>query len=126
MHLGFQIRAIREDKRLTQGDMERRTGLPRTYLSRVENGHTVPGIDTAERIAYGLQVPIYQLFYDARNPSALPDTGKRKRADYLARVRSEKEETLIMKFRQLLPRLKEPDQKFLLEVARLMVRRAGR
>ena len=45
------------------GDVENRTGLLRCYISRVENGHTVPAIETLEKFARALEVPIYQLFY---------------------------------------------------------------
>ena len=42
MLIGDRLRAIRESKKLSQGDIETRTGLLRCYVSRVENGHTVP------------------------------------------------------------------------------------
>jgi transcriptional regulator with XRE-family HTH domain len=62
--IGERLRAIRESKNLSQGDVEVRTGLLRCYTSRVENGHTVPSIDTLQKYAHALEVPLYQLFYD--------------------------------------------------------------
>ena len=44
MIIGDRLRALREEKQLSQGDIEKRTGLLRCYVSRVENGHTVPAI----------------------------------------------------------------------------------
>lgn len=63
MMIGDRLRELRSHKKLSQGDIEKRTGLLRCYLSRVENGHTVPTIETLEKIARALEVPMYQLFY---------------------------------------------------------------
>ena len=49
---------------MSQGDIEKRTGLLRVYISRVENGHTVPSIETLAKYAQALEIPLYQLFYD--------------------------------------------------------------
>ena len=51
MIIGDQLRAIREEKKLSQGEIEKRTGLLRCYISRVENGHTVPAVETLEKFA---------------------------------------------------------------------------
>jgi transcriptional regulator with XRE-family HTH domain len=64
MIIGDRLRAFREEKKLSQGDIEQRTGLFRCYTSRVENGHTVPSIETLEKYARALEIPLYQLFYD--------------------------------------------------------------
>ncbi len=69
MLIGDRLRAIREEKKLSQGDIEKRTGLLRCYVSRVENGHTVPAVETIEKFARALEVPIYQLFYDGEQTS---------------------------------------------------------
>ena len=68
MMLSDRLRVIRQQKKLSQGDMERRTGLLRCYISRIENGHTVPEIETLQRLAHALEVPLYQLFYDGEKP----------------------------------------------------------
>ena len=62
--IGERLRAIRESKNLSQGDIEQRTGMLRCYTSRVENGHTVPSLDTLAKYAQALEIPMYQLFYD--------------------------------------------------------------
>lgn len=70
MVIGERLKALRESKNMSQGDIEKRTGLLRVYVSRVENGHTVPAIETLEKLARALEVPMYQLFYDGEEPSA--------------------------------------------------------
>jgi transcriptional regulator with XRE-family HTH domain len=62
MKIGTTIRAHRLQRGLSQGDIEKRTGLLRCYLSRVENGHTVPSLDTLSKIALALDLPISQFF----------------------------------------------------------------
>ena len=66
MLIGDRIRAIREAKNLSQGDIEERCGLLRVYISRVENGHLVPSVGTLEKLARALEVPLYQLFYEGK------------------------------------------------------------
>ena len=68
MMLGGRLKMIRKEKRLSQADIEERTGLLRCYVSRVENGHTVPSVETLEKIARALEVPLYQLFYEGDQP----------------------------------------------------------
>jgi transcriptional regulator with XRE-family HTH domain len=57
--------------------MEKRSGLLRCYISRVENGHTVPALETLEKMARALECPLYQLFYDSDEPPKLPSVLKR-------------------------------------------------
>jgi len=59
MIIGDRLREMREAKKLSQGDIEKRTGLFRCYVSRVENGHTVPAIETLEKMARAFEVPLY-------------------------------------------------------------------
>lgn len=82
MLIGERIRALRETKGLTQGDIEERCGLLRCYTSRVENGHTVPSLETIEKIARALEIPLYEIFYDGEKPPEiefLVSDGRRKR-----------------------------------------------
>src|SRR5580698_3500892 len=80
--IGDQLRAMREEKQLSQGDIEKRTGLLRCYISRVENGHTVPAIETLEKLARALEVPMYRLFYDGEEPPAVVKLPKGKTDDW--------------------------------------------
>ena len=62
MNIGTTIRDYRLQKNMSQGDIEKRTGLLRCYLSRVENGHTVPSLDTLQKIARALDLQLSQFF----------------------------------------------------------------
>jgi len=78
MKIGTTIRTHRLQKGLSQGDIEKKTGLLRCYLSRVENGHTVPSLDTLSKIAVALDISIAQFFADETagqqaNPTKLSD-----------------------------------------------------
>jgi transcriptional regulator with XRE-family HTH domain len=64
MVIGEKLKTLRAQKNLSQGDIEKRTGLLRCYISRIENGHTVPSVDTLEKLARALEVPMYRLFID--------------------------------------------------------------
>lgn len=70
--IGLRLKEIREDKKLSQGDIERISGLKRCYVSRVENGHTVPAVETLEKLARALDVPMYRLFYEGEELPAPP------------------------------------------------------
>jgi transcriptional regulator with XRE-family HTH domain len=68
MIISERLRFLREQKKLSQGDIEQRTGLMRCYISRVENGHTFPAVETLEKIARALEMPLYQLLYEGEKP----------------------------------------------------------
>src|SRR5258707_15667970 len=71
MVIGNRLKELRESKQLSQGDIEKRTGLLRCYIPRVENGHTVPAVSTLEKIARALEVPMLRLFHDGEAPTSL-------------------------------------------------------
>ena len=123
MIIGDRLRALREDKKFSQGDIEKRTGLLRCYISRVENGHTVPAIETLEKMARALEVPLYQLFYDGEEPPELPNLPKRKSADDIILGSAGKEARLLNKFRRLMGRIEEGDRRLLLYMAQKMATR---
>jgi len=122
-----RLRALREGKSLSQGDIEKRTGLLRCYISRVENGHTVPAIETLEKMARALEVPLYHLFYDGEEPPKLPNLLKRKTADDIVWGSSGKESRFLSHLQRLLGRVEEGDRKLLMSLAQKMAgRRNGR
>jgi transcriptional regulator with XRE-family HTH domain len=112
-----RLRELREGKNLSQGDIEKRTGLLRCYISRVENGHTVPAIETLEKLARALEVPLYQLFYDGEKPPQLPNLLKRKSSDDIAWGSSGKNALYLHKLRRCLSKTPERDRKILLSFA---------
>ena len=123
MIIGERLRALREEKKFSQGEIEKRTGLLRCYISRVENGHTVPAVETLEKFARALEVPMYQLFYDGEEPPRLPNLPKRKSADNIVWGNSGKDARLLAKFCRLFSRMEEGDLGLVLFMAQKM---AGR
>jgi len=122
-----RLRALREEKNLSQGDIEKRTGLLRCYISRVENGHTVPTVETLEKMARALEVPMYRLFYDGEAPPKLENLAKRKTPDDIAWESSGKEARFLTMFRRLLSGIEEKDRKLLLAFAQKVAsKRNGR
>jgi transcriptional regulator with XRE-family HTH domain len=115
--------ALREEKKLSQGDIEEKTGLLRCYISRVENAHTVPSIETLEKMARALEIPMYQLSYDGEEPPNLPELPKRKTVDDLVWGNSGKDERLLAMFCRAFRRMKDDDLKFILLIAQKMARR---
>ena len=83
MIIGTRLRKLREERRLSQGDIEKRTGLLRCYISRVENGHTVPSLETLERLASALEIPLFQLFYEGDDPPPLTNLSRRETTEEL-------------------------------------------
>jgi transcriptional regulator with XRE-family HTH domain len=123
MVIGDRLREMREGKKLSQGDIEKRTGLLRCYISRVENGHTVPAIETLEKLARALECPLYQLFYDGEEPPRLPNLLKGKSSDDIAWGSIGKDARYLNKLRRLLGKSKEGDRKLLLHMAQKMANR---
>jgi transcriptional regulator with XRE-family HTH domain len=122
MIIGERLRALREEKNFSQGDVEKRTGLFRCYISRVERGHTVPAIETLEKFAHAFEVPMYQLVYDGEEPPALPNLLKRNPGDEIAWGNSGKDARTLAKFRHFLARTKESDRNLLMHMAQKMTR----
>jgi transcriptional regulator with XRE-family HTH domain len=120
MIISDRLRALREEKKLSQGDIEKKTGLLRCYISRVENGHTVPAIETLEKMARALEIPMYRLFYDGEAPPKLPDLPKRKSAGDIAWGNSGKDARMLAQFCRLFGRMKEDDRKVLFFMAQKM------
>ncbi len=124
MIIGTRLRKLREDKKLSQGDIEERTGLLRCYISRVENGHTVPSLETLERLASALEIPLYQLFYEGEDAPALPNLSKRQTTEELVLdEESEKELRFFEKVRRLTTRIDDKDRQLLLYMAQKLASR---
>ncbi len=123
MIIGDRLREMREEKKLSQGDIEKRTGLLRCYISRVENGHTVPAIETLEKLARALEVPLYHLFYDGEQPPKLPNLPKRKSSDDIAWGSGGKDARFLTKLRRLLSKTDEANRKLILYMAQKMAKR---
>lgn len=118
MVIGDKLKELRETKKLSQGDIEKRTGLLRCYISRVENGHTVPSVDTLEKMARALEVPMYRLFTD-ENRIEKP----RISFSNTETANNKKQDAKLRPFLKALSRLTDKDQRLLLHMATKMARR---
>ena len=119
MLIGDRLRALREQKNLSQGHIEKRTGLLRCYVSRVENGHTVPSVSTLEKWARALDVPLYQIFYEGNNEPAPPTPTKTNGHLWGA---DGADARLLMQLRRALSHTNDADRQLLLTMARKMVK----
>lgn len=124
MIIGERLRELRQQKDLPQAETENRSGLQRAYLSRVENGHTVPSIDTLEKWATALEVPIYLLFYDGAEPPKSSELRVWKSPDEAAWGSSGQDAEYLKQLRRLLRRLDEPNRKLILQMTSRLARRA--
>jgi transcriptional regulator with XRE-family HTH domain len=123
MIISERLRSLREAKNISQGEIEKRTGLKRSYISRVENGHTVPSLATLEKWAAALEISLYQLFYDGEEPPKplpLPQNVRPGEDRWGTEGDSLR---YFLRLRQLLGRISEPDRKLLLNLAFHMVRK---
>lgn len=125
MSIGMRIRQLREQKGLSQGDIERVTGLLRCYTSRVENGHTVPSIETLERFAMALDIPLYQLFYTGGESEPTPNLSPRKSLEELATENTKEgsDARFLLKLKGLVEKIAEADRQVLLAMARKLAAR---
>jgi transcriptional regulator with XRE-family HTH domain len=117
MLIGQKLRELRERKQLSQGDIEKKTGLIRCYTSRVENGHTVPTVDTLEKYARALEIPLYRLFYDGAEPPAKLEVLLTKEKNW---GEQGEDFQIFRKFIHLLARMQVRDRGLLLDLARHM------
>lgn len=115
MKIGTTIRGYRLQKGLSQGDIEKRTGLLRCYLSRVENGHTVPSLDTLAKIAGALELPLAQLF-------AEDSLGRQLQSQKL----SDDELRFLTQIRRYSTNLNDSDRKLLLAMVKKFATTAAR
>lgn len=122
MVIGERLRELREQKKMSQGDVENKTGLLRCYISRVENGYTVPSVPTLEKLARAFEVPMYRLFYDGEKPPKVPSTSGPKSLDEDAWGISGKDAEYVNKLRRLLAKATENDRKLILFTAQKIVR----
>ena len=114
MNIGETIRSFRLQKGMSQGDIEKRTGLLRCYLSRVENGHTIPSLDTLAKIASAMEVPLAQFFADG-------DNGTRNLPQL-----SEDEVRFLTQIRRYSSSLNDSDRKLVLAMVKKMAASAGK
>lgn len=123
MFLAERLRQLREAKNLSQGDVEKRTGLLRCYISRVECGHTVPAVETLEKFARALEVPMYQLFCET---DEVPQTVKVPANRELDWASHGKGARTFARIREAVSRMTGNDRALLLQFAGKMASGKGR
>lgn len=116
MNIGDTIRNFRLQKGMSQGDIEKRTGLLRCYLSRVENGHTIPSLDTLAKIASAMEVPLAQFFADNSADNATRNLPQL----------SEDEVRFLTQIRRYSSSLHDSDRKLVLAMVKKMAATAGK
>jgi transcriptional regulator with XRE-family HTH domain len=109
MEIGQKLHELRTAKSFSQGDIEKRTGMLRCYVSRVENGHTVPNLETLRKWAAALDVEMYQLFFEGEGK---PQAASQRQASGLG----SEEHNLVESY----TRLDKKDRRFLVALARKM------
>ena len=117
MSIGSRIRQVREQKGLSQGDIERTTGMLRGYISRVEHGHTVPSLETLQRFASALDVPLYRLFYTEEDGATACGGQTLATLEELAQTEGN-EARFLLQLKGLVGSLVDADRAFLLDCAR--------
>ncbi len=127
MLIGERLRQLREEKNYSQGDVEKASGLLRCYISRVEHGHTVPSLETLERFAAALDVPLYRLFYTGEDTPPTPNLTPRRSLEELAQEEGSTgaDARFLLKLKGLLVKMVESDRTFLLDFARKLAARSS-
>ena len=120
---GGRLRALREEKKLSRGDISKKTGLLRCNIWRLENDRAVPTIETLEKMARALEIPMYQLLYAIEMSPKLPDLPKHKFAKDIMWGNSGKDARMLTKFCRLFGRMNEGDLDLVLFMAQKMARR---
>lgn len=123
MVIGQKLRELRESKNLSQGDIEHKTGILRCYTSRVENGHTIPSVDTLEKFARALEVPLYRFFTDGQ-PVKMPKLPEPRDDDTWGSRRKQRGE--LRQFAKALSKMGDRDRNILLVMAQKMAQRMMR
>jgi transcriptional regulator with XRE-family HTH domain len=119
MLIGQKLRTLRESKKFSQCEIEKRTGLLRCYTSRVGNGHTVPFVETLEKYARALELPLYRLFYENETPprdAALAS----KLNDSITKIKE------LVPFAKAFQSLNDKDRRLLLVLANQMAKNRER
>lgn len=117
MLIGEALKAVREGKKMSQGDIENRTGLIRSYISRVENGHTIPSLSTLDKFARALDVPLWQIIRGTvEGPTPAPIVKQRKDGTPAGTKND------VRRIEQIMAKMSAKNRKLLVEIARRVAR----
>jgi transcriptional regulator with XRE-family HTH domain len=124
MQIGAKLSELRIAKNLSQGNIQKRTGLFRCYTSRVEHGHTVPSVETLEKYAHALEVPLYRLFTD-EDSVKVPKLRAPEDDRSSWGIRG-KQRDAFQTLTEAFSRMDEEDRKLLVSMAEGLARRGGK
>jgi transcriptional regulator with XRE-family HTH domain len=122
LEIGTRVRTLREQKQFSQGDVEKRSGLLRHYISRVENGRTMPEVDTLQKLARALGVPLYRLFHDEDVPNSKMQLGGQVSGAELLSAGPDKDERFVRQLCQTLKSIDEAHRELLLHIAKKLAK----
>ena len=124
MLIGPKLREIREAKNMSQIEIAEATGLVQPYVSRVENGHTIPGVETLEKWASALKIPLYQILYEGEEPpKPLKVSGNHNRELWGDSGRDSHD---LRRLRQFLSKMNEQERELVMSLAGRMASRPRR
>jgi transcriptional regulator with XRE-family HTH domain len=112
INLGARLRELRHAKGMTLSDIQKRTGIFRCYVSRVELGYIVPQLPMMQKWAKALRVPLYEIF--------LPDGTSPQHGPFARLTRKDE------RLHKLLSRIHERDRRLFLAIATKMAKRGGK
>jgi transcriptional regulator with XRE-family HTH domain len=124
MLIGQKLREIREAKNMSQCEIAEATGLVQPYISRVENGHTIPGVETLEKWAQAISIPLYQLLYDGEEPPKPLKLSGQNNLELWGNSGRQSQE--LKRLQQYLSKMKEEERELLLSLAGRMATRSRR
>lgn len=123
MLIGQRLRKLREAKNLTQVDIEKRVGLRKSYISRVEHGYKVPQVETLKKFSIALEVPLSEIFCQGEGLPGLPRFLEEPDSGRLAASGKSKKTRYVAKLIRTVARISEPNKRILLSIAQKMAKR---
>ena len=124
MLIGQRLREIREARNMSQLEISEATGLVQPYVSRVENGHTIPGVETLEKWASALKIPLYQILYDGEEPPKPLKLSGNHTSELWGN--SARDSHALKRLRQFLAKMTDHERELLLSLAGRMTSRSRR
>ena len=124
MLIGQKLKEIREARNMSQVEIAQATGLVQPYVSRVENGHTIPGVETLEKWASALKIPLYQILYDGEEPPKPLKLSGNSHHDLWGN--SGRDSHDLKRLRQYLSKMNDDERDLLLSLAGRMASRPRR
>jgi transcriptional regulator with XRE-family HTH domain len=124
MLIGQKLRELREAKNMSQLEVSQTTGLVQPYVSRVENGHTIPGVETLEKWATALKIPLYQILYEGEEPPKLLKICGNHNEDLWGTSRRDSRD--LKRLRQFLAKMSTREREMLMSMAARMASRLRR